>query len=82
MFLTKAERRAQEKKTEKKASEDPFFFLVDVRDVSDSNDFVPRQYIALFCNASLILWRVEAISNAYMPIYMLGKLIHAIFSFD
>jgi DNA mismatch repair protein MSH6 len=38
MFLTKAERRAQEKKTEKKAAEDPFHFLVDVRDVSDPND--------------------------------------------
>ncbi|KAG1747375.1 DNA mismatch repair protein Msh6 [Suillus lakei] len=32
LFLTKAEQRAQEKKTEKKATEDPFFFLVDVRD--------------------------------------------------
>ncbi|KAG2143035.1 DNA mismatch repair protein Msh6 [Suillus clintonianus] len=32
MFLTKAEQRAQEKKNEKKATEDPFFFLVDVRD--------------------------------------------------
>ncbi|KAG2059752.1 DNA mismatch repair protein Msh6 [Suillus hirtellus] len=31
-FLTKAERRTQEKKTEKKATEDPFSFLVDVRD--------------------------------------------------
>ncbi|KAJ8596178.1 DNA mismatch repair protein Msh6 [Rhizopogon salebrosus TDB-379] len=32
MFLTKAEQRAQDKKTEKKATEDPFYFLVDVRD--------------------------------------------------
>jgi len=39
MFLTKAEQRAQEKKSEKKAAEDPFNFLVDVRDVSDSGNF-------------------------------------------
>ncbi|KAG1823365.1 muts domain V-domain-containing protein [Suillus subaureus] len=32
MFLTKAERRTQEKKSEKKSAEDPFLFLVDVRD--------------------------------------------------
>ncbi|KAG9309590.1 DNA mismatch repair protein Msh6 [Chiua virens] len=32
LFLTAAEQRAQEKKTEKKATEDPFSFLVDVRD--------------------------------------------------
>ncbi|KAF8556832.1 DNA mismatch repair protein Msh6 [Imleria badia] len=31
-FLTAAEQRTQEKKTEKKAAEDPFSFLVDVRD--------------------------------------------------
>lgn len=34
LFLTAAEQRTQEKKTEKKAAEDPFNFLVDVRDVS------------------------------------------------
>jgi hypothetical protein len=39
MFLTKAEQRAQDKKTEKKATEDPFYFLVDVRDVSGSKSF-------------------------------------------
>ncbi|KAF9225721.1 DNA mismatch repair protein Msh6 [Gyrodon lividus] len=32
LFLTAAEQRTQEKKTEKKAAEDPFSFLVDVRD--------------------------------------------------
>ncbi|EGO03735.1 hypothetical protein SERLA73DRAFT_119383 [Serpula lacrymans var. lacrymans S7.3] len=32
LFLTAAEQRAQEKKTEKKSAEDPFSFLVDVRD--------------------------------------------------
>ncbi|KAG1757294.1 hypothetical protein EDB19DRAFT_24789 [Suillus lakei] len=70
MFLTKAEQRAQEKKTEKKATEDPFFFLVDVRDVSDHNNFVPRKRIALFFNASFILWRVEASLTARVRIYV------------
>ncbi|KAF8137603.1 muts domain V-domain-containing protein [Boletus edulis] len=32
LFLTIAEQRTQEKKTEKKSAEDPFSFLVDVRD--------------------------------------------------
>lgn len=31
-FLTAAERRVQDKKAEKKSSEDPFYFLQDVRD--------------------------------------------------
>lgn len=34
LFLTAAEQRTQEKKTEKKSAEDPFGFLVDARDVS------------------------------------------------
>lgn len=33
LFLTAAEQRTQNKKTEKKAAEDPFSFLVDVKDV-------------------------------------------------
>ena len=33
-FLTAAEQRAKEKKTEKQATDDPFDFLRDVRDVS------------------------------------------------
>ena len=33
MFLTAAEQRASEKKTDKKSGEDPFDFLQDVRDV-------------------------------------------------
>jgi DNA mismatch repair protein MSH6 len=32
-FLTAAEKRAQHKKNDKKATEDPFSFLKDVRDV-------------------------------------------------
>ena len=36
-FLTAAERRAQDKKTEKKTADDPFEFLKDVRDVGVSN---------------------------------------------
>ncbi|KAG1769740.1 hypothetical protein EV702DRAFT_1202769 [Suillus placidus] len=66
MFLTKAEQRAQEKKIEKKATENSFF-LVDVPDVSDPNNFVPRRCIALFFDASFI-YGVEAFSNAYMLI--------------
>lgn len=33
LFLTAAEQRTQEKKIEKKVADDPFSFLVDVRDV-------------------------------------------------
>jgi len=36
-FLTAAERRALEKKNEKKAGEDPYAFLQDPRDVNDTN---------------------------------------------
>ena len=36
-FLTAAEQRENDKKTEKKTTEDPFEFLRDVRDVRESN---------------------------------------------
>jgi hypothetical protein len=41
-FLTAAEQRAQATKDEKKSQEDPFSFLVDVRDVWISRRFVPK----------------------------------------
>ena len=36
-FLTAAEQRAKDRKTEKKTADDPFEFLRDVRDVREEN---------------------------------------------
>jgi len=66
MFLTKAEQRAQEKKTDKKAAEDPFSFLVDVRDVSYFKLQIETcMYIVISPNVSL---RVEVHAWCYAPI--------------
>lgn len=39
-FLTAAERRAQEQKSEKKAGDDPFEFLIDIKDVGPDVSFL------------------------------------------